>query len=106
MHDQEAQRRQDRKERFLREAQQPPPPLPVKRIAHPGGKIVTSDKDAALHKLIARKQAAGEALTDDQQRALAELTAKSTERLKELQQQARGWQPTAARRQSPPRRHA
>ena len=72
--DEEARRRQERKERFLREANQPPPPVPVKRIAHPGGKIVTSDKDAALLKLIARKQKAGEPLSEDQHRALATLT--------------------------------
>ena len=69
----EARLKQERRERFKREAKQPPPPLPVKRLAHPGGKIVSSDKDACLMKLIARKQAAGEELSDDQRRALQRL---------------------------------
>ena len=69
----EARRKQERRERFAREAKHPPPPVPVKRIAHPGGKIVSSDKDACLMKLIARKQAAGEELSDDQRRALQKL---------------------------------
>ena len=61
--DETARRRQERKERFLREVNQPPPQPPAKKLAHPGGKIVTSDKERALLKLIARKQAAGEALS-------------------------------------------
>jgi hypothetical protein len=79
--DETARRRQERKERFLREVNQPPPQPPAKKLAHPGGKIVTSDKERALLKLIARKQAAGEALSDDQRRALATLTANGTAQL-------------------------
>ena len=60
--------------RFQREAAKPPPPLPVKRMAHPGGKIVTGDKDACLRKLLLRKAANGEVLTADQRRALQTLS--------------------------------
>ena len=45
----------------------------MKRLAHPGGKIVTSNKDACLLKLLARKEANGEVLTTDQRRALSTL---------------------------------
>lgn len=70
----DVRRKQERRERFNREKKNPPPPPPVKRLAHPGGKIVTSDKDACLLKLIARKQAAGEELNEAQKRALQNLT--------------------------------
>lgn len=59
--------------RFKAEAKKPPPPLPKNRMAHPGGKIVTTNKEAALAALLARKQAQGIDLTADQRRALAEL---------------------------------
>ena len=59
--------------RFAREATAAPPPLPQRRMAHPGGKIVTTSKDAALRKLLARKAANGEELTADQRRALSSL---------------------------------
>lgn len=105
----DARRLQERRQRFAREARQPPPAAPVKRLAyacrsrppnsvpypacflaprafarpvlietrlrsHPGGKIVTSDKDACFLKLIARKQAASEELNEDQRRVLSSLT--------------------------------
>jgi uncharacterized protein with WD repeat len=41
-------------------------------MAHPGGKIVSGDKKAALAALLARKQKAGLELTADQRRALAD----------------------------------
>ena len=59
--------------RFRREEQRPPPPLPTNRITVSEGKVVTSDKDLALRKLIERKAAAGVQLTADQQRALSSL---------------------------------
>ena len=68
----DAAKKKARAERFKQEAKAGPPPLPVRKMAHPGGKIVTSDKEKVLQKLIDRKVAAGEALTADQQRALAE----------------------------------
>ena len=68
--------RQARAARFKREAAKPPPPLPKNRMAHPGGKIVTSDKDKALAALMARKAAAGTTLTEAQRRAFAELNPK------------------------------
>jgi hypothetical protein len=71
----ESQRRKERAQRFKEEAKKGAPALPKKTFAHPGGKIVTSDKDAALAKLFARKQAAGEALTEAQQRALDQMNA-------------------------------
>ena len=52
--------------RFKAEAKKPPPPLPKNRMAHPGGKIVTTNKEAALAALLARKQAQGIDLTADQ----------------------------------------
>jgi uncharacterized protein with WD repeat len=64
-----------RAERFKREFKAGPPPVPTKRLAHPGGKIVTTDKEQALKNLLARKQAAGLDLTQDQRRALAQLDA-------------------------------
>ena len=63
-----------RRARFRQEAKAGPPPLPKRTFAHPGGKIVTSDKDAALRKLLERKLRAGEALSADQQRALNSLS--------------------------------
>ena len=48
-----------RAERFKREFKAGPPPVPTKRLAHPGGKIVTSDKEQALKNLLARKLAQG-----------------------------------------------
>ena len=69
-----AAQRKARAARFKAEAKAGPPPLPVKRLAHPGGKIVTGNKEACLAALLARKQAAGEKLTDDQRRALSTLT--------------------------------
>ena len=62
-----------RAERFKREFKAGPPPVPTKRLAHPGGKIVTSDKEQALKNLLARKLAQGAELTQDQRRALAQL---------------------------------
>ena len=63
--------------RFRAEAKQPPPPLPVQRIAHPGGKIVTGNKDACLRKLLQRKLNNGEELTTEQLRALRTLQPSS-----------------------------
>lgn len=60
--------------RFAREAQQGPPPLPVNRMAHPGGKIVTTDKNKALAALLERKQRAGLELTSEQRRALEQIS--------------------------------
>ena len=62
-----------RAERFKREFKAGPPPVPTKRLAHPGGKVVTSDKEQALKNLLARKLAQGAELTQDQRRALAQL---------------------------------
>ena len=70
----DAAQRKARAARFKAEAKAGPPPLPKKNFAHPGGKIATSDKEACLAKLIARKQAAGEDLSEDQRRALATMT--------------------------------
>jgi len=72
-----------REARFRKEARKPPPPLPAQRIAHAGGKIVTSDKDRAFQKLLARKAKAGEPLTADQQRALNSLGAASANKVAE-----------------------
>ena len=55
--------------RFAQEAAKGPPPLPVKRLAHPGGKIVTSDRQHVLTSLLERKIAAGEQLTAEQEAA-------------------------------------
>ena len=65
--------------RFRREEQRPPPPLPTNRITVSEGKVVTSDKDLALRKLIERKAAAGVQLTADQQRALSSLGASANQ---------------------------
>ena len=65
--------------RFRREEQRPPPPLPTNRITISEGKVVTSDKDLALRKLIERKAAAGVQLTADQQRALSSLGASANQ---------------------------
>ena len=75
------QRLKARDVRFKTEAMRPPPAPPL--FWAPGlptvgaaratlfeNKVITSDKVVALHKLIARKQKAGEPLTTDQQRAL------------------------------------
>ena len=69
--------RKARAARFKREAANPPP-VPVKNFAHPGGKIVTSDKDAALLKLLERKEKAGIALTEEQQQARRRLLSSKT----------------------------
>lgn len=70
--------------RFAREAQQPPPPPPVKWLAHPGGKIVTSDRLDKLQSFIERigesnvserAIAARDALLEQRQRANAAETA-------------------------------
>ena len=65
--------------RFRREEQRPPPPLPTNRITVSEGKVVTSDKDLALRKLIERKSAARVQLTADQQRALSSLGASANQ---------------------------
>ena len=59
--------------RFKREEQRPPPPLPTNRITISEGKVVTSDKDVVLRKLLQRKATAGVPLTADQQRVLSSL---------------------------------
>ena len=65
--------------RFKREEQRPPPPLPTNRITVSEGKVVTSDKDFALRKLLERKASAGVPLTADQQRVLSNLGASSNQ---------------------------
>ena len=69
--------------RFRAEAKRPPPPTP--KFWTPGmptdgarktvfeHKVVKSDTDVVLRKLIERKQRAGEPLTEDQQRALGSI---------------------------------
>ena len=91
----ESARRQARAQRFKEEAKRGPPPLPVKRMAHPGGKIVTSDRDKALAALIARKQRNGEELTVEQKRALSEKTADFVNRATQLHLQAGVCPPSA-----------
>ena len=65
--------------RFRREEQRAPPPLPTNRITVSEGKVVTSDKDLALRKLMERKAAAGVPLTADQQRVLSSLGASANQ---------------------------
>ena len=65
--------------RFRREEQKPPPPLPTNRITVSEGKVVTSDKDVALRKLLERKATAGVPLTVDQQRVLSSLGASANQ---------------------------
>jgi hypothetical protein len=65
--------------RFRREEQRPPPPLPTNRITVSEGKVVTSDKDVALRKLLERKAVAGVPLTADQQRVLSSLGASANQ---------------------------
>ena len=65
--------------RFRREEQRPPPPLPTNRITVSEGKVVTSDKDVALRKLLERKATAGVPLTVDQQRVLSSLGASANQ---------------------------
>ena len=69
---QQAELREARAARFAAEAAKPPPPPPPKVLAHPGGKIVTSDKRTALLSLLARQTSPP---TAAQNRALAELSA-------------------------------
>ena len=70
--------------RFKAEAKRPPPPtpkfwapgLPTENVARATvfeHKVVKSDKDVALQKLIARKAKAGVSLTEDQKRALGSI---------------------------------
>lgn len=64
-----------RSARFRADSNKPPPPLPIGRIAHPGGRMVTNDKHECLRKLLQRKLDHRQALTSDQlraQRALGE----------------------------------
>ena len=65
--------------RFRREEQRAPPPLPTNRITVSEGKVVTSDKDVALRKLLERKAIAGVPLTADQQRVLSSLGASANQ---------------------------
>lgn len=64
--DDKAERRQARQARFARDAAKPPPPPPKRTFAHPGGKM-TSNKDEAMRKYLARK---GDSLNAAQQAAL------------------------------------
>ena len=66
-----------RARRFEAEGSKPPPPLPARRLAHPGGKIVTSNKAAVLDAFLKRKARAGVTLTEDQQRARRRLEGSS-----------------------------
>ena len=68
----DAAQRDARRQRFKAEARRGPPPVPQRTFAHPE-KLVKSDADACLAKLLARKAAAGVTLTPDQRRALETL---------------------------------
>eukprot|EP01062_Namystynia_karyoxenos_P005487 TRINITY_DN11915_c1_g1_i2.p1 TRINITY_DN11915_c1_g1~~TRINITY_DN11915_c1_g1_i2.p1 ORF type:complete len:206 (+),score=61.70 TRINITY_DN11915_c1_g1_i2:78-620(+) len=61
-----------RQRRFAADRVLPPPPVPERRFAHPGGKVVTNEP-AATCLFLARKVASGEQLTKEQQRAIATL---------------------------------
>jgi len=65
----EAAPRQARAARFDNKAKNPPQPPPTNRMAHPGGKIASSNKDAALTAPPASKTKAGMPLKVDKQRA-------------------------------------
>ena len=73
-----ATQREMRKQRFKKEAKAGPPPLPERKMAHPGGRIVKGDADSCLIKLLERKANAGIQLTADQRRALEAVRSNTT----------------------------
>jgi uncharacterized protein (DUF952 family) len=72
MADDQQRKAQARAARFANDAKKPPPPPPKKTFAHPGGKM-TTNKDEALRKYLARK---GDSLNAAQKQALEDLQRK------------------------------
>jgi len=68
----EQQKAKARAARFANDAKKPPPPPPKKTFAHPGGKM-TTNKEEALRKYLARK---GDSLNAAQKQALEDLQKK------------------------------
>ncbi len=68
----EQQKAKARAARFANDAKKPPPPPPKKTFAHPGGRM-TTNKDEALRKYLARK---GDSLNAAQKQALEDLQRK------------------------------
>ena len=62
------QRAADRAARFAAEAASPPPPLPKRTMAWPGGKV-TTNKSVAVDKYLERK---GDELTDSERARLVQ----------------------------------
>lgn len=73
----EQAQRDQRRMRFKEESKRGAPPLPKRQFAHPE-KLVKSDADACVAKLLARKMASGVSLTADQRRALETIQANGT----------------------------
>ena len=72
MADEQQRKAQARAQRFANDAKKPPPPPPKKTFAHPGGKM-TTNKEEALRKYLARK---GDSLNAAQKQALEDLQRK------------------------------
>ena len=72
MADEQQRKAQARAQRFANDAKKPPPPPPKKTFAHPGGKM-TTNKEEALRKYLARK---GDSLNAAQKQALEDLQKK------------------------------
>ena len=72
MADDQQRKAQARAARFANDAKKPPPPPPKKTFAHPGGRM-TTNKDEALRKYLARK---GDSLNAAQKQALEDLQRK------------------------------
>ncbi len=72
MADDQQRKAQARAQRFANDAKKPPPPPPKKTFAHPGGRM-TTNKDEALRKYLARK---GDSLNAAQKQALEDLQRK------------------------------
>ena len=68
----EQQKAKARAARFANDAKKPPPPPPKKTFAHPGGRM-TTNKEEALRKYLARK---GDSLNAAQKQALEDLQKK------------------------------
>ena len=68
----EQQKAKARAARFANDAKKPPPPPPKKTFAHPGGRM-TTNKEEALRKYLARK---GDSLNAAQKQALEDLQRK------------------------------
>ena len=72
MADEQQRKAQARAQRFANDAKKPPPPPPKKTFAHPGGRM-TTNKEEALRKYLARK---GDSLNAAQKQAVEDLQKK------------------------------